>query len=62
MSGNGFIAEDPFHEACQMCGEVDELRPYGPNGEEICFDCGMRDKTAVARGFRKLVFGEAPHE
>lgn len=62
MSGNGFIAEDSFHEVCELCGMVAELRPYGPNGEEICFDCGMRDETAATRGFRTLVFGEVPHE
>ena len=28
---------------CQLCGTVDECRPYGPNGEQICFDCGMKD-------------------
>lgn len=58
MSGRGFIAEDPFHEACQLCGKVDELRPYGPNGEEICFDCGMKDEKTTAKQFKKLVLGE----
>lgn len=60
MSGRGFIAEDPFHEACQMCGKVDELRPYGPNGEEVCFDCAMKDEAAAKRGFCRLVLGEEP--
>lgn len=58
MSGRGFIAEDPFHEACQMCGNVDELRPYGPNGEEVCFDCAMKDEPAAKRAFYRLVLGE----
>lgn len=36
--------------ACELCGAVDELRPYGPNGEWICFDCGMKDEeTTTAR-------------
>lgn len=27
---------------CYVCGsEKDELRPYGPRGEWICFSCGM---------------------
>lgn len=43
-----------------MCGKVDELRPYGPNGEEVCFDCGMKDVAAAVRGFRRLVLGEEP--
>lgn len=57
MSGRGFIAEDPFHEACDLCGKVDELRPYGPQGEEVCFECAMKDEAAAKRGFRKLVLG-----
>ena len=58
MSGLGFIAEDRFHEKCELCGEVAELRPYGPNGEEVCFDCGMKNTAAAERGFRKLILGE----
>jgi hypothetical protein len=49
MSGPGFIAEDHFYEVCELCGEVAELRPYGPNGEEICFQCGMKDEEATKR-------------
>jgi len=59
MSGPGFIAEDKFHETCELCGRVAELRPYGPNGEEVCFQCGMKDEEAAKRGMRKLVLGES---
>lgn len=38
---------------CELCGAVDETRPYGPNGEEVCFDCGMQDKAAAKRGFER---------
>jgi len=38
MSGLGFIAQEP-DDTCEMCGQVDELRPYGPNYERICFEC-----------------------
>jgi len=38
---------------CEMCGEVEELRPYGPNGENVCFDCGMKDEPAALRQFAK---------
>lgn len=43
---------------CAMCGAEDELRPYGPKGEWICFDCGMKDEKTTAARFRKIVFGE----
>ena len=32
------------HAKCELCGKFDELRPYGPNGESVCFDCGMKDE------------------
>lgn len=57
MSGLGFIAwEKP--QQCDFCGRIEELRPYGPNGECICHDCGMKDKEAVKRGMDKHIFGE----
>jgi hypothetical protein len=47
------IAADPFHEPCQLCGKVAELRPYGPNGEYVCFACGMTDEAAAKAQFSK---------
>jgi hypothetical protein len=57
MSERGIIeAENP--QTCELCGTVAETRPYGPNGEEVCFECGMKDPEAAKRGFRRLVLGE----
>ena len=25
---------------CELCGAVEETRPYGINGENVCFGCG----------------------
>jgi len=58
MSGLGFIAVEPDGK-CELCGEVGELRPYGPNGERICFACGMKDEKTTKRQFSKVVFGES---
>lgn len=38
---------------CELCGAVEETRPYGPNGEEVCFDCGMKDEAAAKRAFER---------
>lgn len=38
-------------DKCEMCGVVDELRPYGPKGENVCFECGMKDEEAMKRQF-----------
>lgn len=45
------------HAACQMCGKITELRPYGPKGESVCFECGMKDEEAAKRAFDKLTLG-----
>lgn len=56
MSGLGVIAyEEPGK--CELCGATAETRPYGPNGEEVCFSCGMKDEGAAMRQFARLVLG-----
>lgn len=59
MSGRGFIAEeDP--QACEMCGVIDECRPYGPNGEQICYECATTkcDQKQVEARMAHHIFGE----
>lgn len=57
MSGRGYIAPEP-PAVCEFCQAHDELRPYGPNGENICFDCAMKDEETAMRRFRQHVLGE----
>ena len=57
MSGRGYIAAEDDRE-CELCGKVTECRPYGPNGEDVCYDCGMKDKEAAKRQFAARVLGE----
>lgn len=40
--GDTIIIEPEPPAPCENCGEVEELRPYGPNGQRICFDCGQK--------------------
>ena len=56
MSGPGFIAQQD-DEVCEMCGKVDECRPYGPNGENICFECGMKDEATTKKKMEEYIFG-----
>lgn len=57
MSRRGVIqATDP--RKCELCGKTAETRPYGPNGEEICFACGMQDEETTSRRFSQHVLGE----
>lgn len=57
MTRRGIIEETPPAK-CEMCGKVDELRPYGPNGENICFECGMKDEETTRKRFLQVLFGE----
>lgn len=57
MSGPGYISvEKP--QQCDLCGKIAELRPYGPRGECVCFQCGMMNIEAARRGFAKYVLAE----
>ena len=44
-------------QGCDLCGEVGELRPYGPKGEWVCFKCGMKNEEAAKRVFEKRLDG-----
>lgn len=60
MSGRGVIMQEP-EQFCEMCGKLDECRPYGPNNEQICFDCAMKDDESKAIAEKKMasyIFGE----
>ena len=46
-----------FDGKCQMCGKNDELRPYGPNNANICFDCAMKDEEGTAKRFKEMLDG-----
>ena len=61
MSGMGFIKEEPM-AACEMCGTIDECRPYGPNYERICFECGMKDEATTTKRMLEYIHGETPNE
>ena len=57
---NGVViieAEPDF--ICFQCGKVAETRPYGPNGEELCFECAMKDEATTTRMMNKVLFGES---
>ena len=52
----------PYQEEdaiCELCGKLDELRPYGPNGENICYECGMKDEEAAIAKFTQRLANAA---
>lgn len=56
MSGLGIIQEEPMR-VCELCGVIDECRPYGPNYEQICFECGMKDEETTRKRMTAYIFG-----
>lgn len=60
MSGRGFIAREE-DTVCEVCGTIDECRPYGPNGEQVCFNCAMatpESKAIAEKRMAAYIFGE----
>ena len=59
--GNLIIADrtgkNDFDGTCEFCGKYEELRPYGPNNESICFDCAMKDEDTTRKKFREMIGG-----
>lgn len=43
--GRTTIIEAEGPDVCELCAKVDELRPYGPGGKRICFDCFKRPEN-----------------
>jgi hypothetical protein len=56
VSGRGFSKREKAQQ-CDLCGKIAELRPYGPNGECVCFQCGMKDEAAAQRRASMHLFG-----
>lgn len=56
-SGNTFIIEPEPSRNCELCGAFEECRPYGPNGEQGCISCGLKNLKSTIAAFYKRVLG-----
>lgn len=52
------VVEEEAPQQCDDCGKIAELRPYGPNGSLICYDCGQKDPAGTQQRFQQYVFGD----
>ncbi len=57
INGTPVICVEP-DDICELCDKVAELRPYGPKGERICWECGLKDPVSRDRQMAKTLFGE----
>lgn len=55
--GNLVVIEGESERACELCGAWEECRPAGPHGEQVCFDCALKDPAAMERYSQKLFDG-----
>ena len=49
------VIEETQPSKCEFFGNMDELRSYGPNNENICFDCGMKNEKTTKKKFIELI-------
>ena len=47
-------------QQCDLCGKIAELRPYGPKGECICYECGMKNEKTTDKMMGIKLFGDQP--
>lgn len=47
----------PVIGKCEFCGAYAELRPYGPEEEEICIKCAKKDIPTTERMMKRALFG-----
>jgi hypothetical protein len=48
------IRDGKNKKVCELCGAVKELRPYGPGGKFICFDCAMKNLKETKKQCGKI--------
>ena len=57
---NGIVVIEPEPDGiCAYCGKNTELRPYGKNGERICYECGMKDPKTTELKMNEYLFNKA---
>lgn len=58
ISPGAFLVASETPQQCDDCGQVRELRPYGPPGKRmICFECGMKDPAGTEARFHRHLEG-----
>ncbi|UYZ39041.1 hypothetical protein OD350_28635 (plasmid) [Clostridium beijerinckii] len=52
-----FYVSPEGEDICEYCGKIAELRPYGKNGANICYECGMKDTETTQEMLGKCAVG-----
>jgi ribosome-binding protein aMBF1 (putative translation factor) len=57
--GKIFVIAAEHDGRCEMCSKTAELRPYGKNAANVCFECAMKDEANTKAMFLKRLEGDA---
>ncbi len=57
IAPNVVLSEATAPAKCTICGEKKELRPYGKDGNWVCFGCMKENEEEGKRQFNKLFDG-----
>ena len=62
ITGTRTILANEPDEKCEMCGNMDECRSYGPRKADgvrmrVCFPCARKDEAELERAFDERVEG-----
>jgi hypothetical protein len=49
---------EDWESECEYCGKKAELRPYGKNGANICYSCGMKNEKETRANFNNITSGK----
>jgi len=55
---NILVIDESKPAKCELCGAEKELRPYGPGGKRVCFNCAMKDEEEAKWQFAKVTSGQ----
>lgn len=53
--GNHIVLCPEPETECELCHKKAETRPYGPNGERICIECGRKNPNTTERKIREVL-------
>ena len=55
--GDVFVVAEELAQQCDDCGKIEELRPYGPDGSAVCYQCAMKDEEGTKARYAALIEG-----
>ena len=52
------VIEAESDTTCELCGAVEETRPYGPGFKRVCWPCAQKDREGTKKRMAHKLFGD----